>query len=358
MLTDVAVVVAEPVPAFELGVAAEIFGLPGIDPDLPRYRFSVCAERREPLRTSTGFTVTPTDDLSPLDSADLIIVTGASPAGVSPSGASPAGVSPSGASPVGSSPSGPSSAGASSPAPASEGALAGALRRAAERGATVAALCTGAFPVAASGLLDGRTATTHWAYAEELSRRFPRVTVDRDRIYVVDGPVATSAGSSAAIDLCLHLLRREFGADVANRVAREMVVPAHRSGGQAQFSRVPVTTRPDPAPGAVPDLAELLDWAADHLHQDLSVEALATRAAMSTRTFIRRFAAATGSAPAAWVREQRVRRAEQLLERTRTPIAAVARRCGFGSPDTLRRHFRRVRGVTPEAYRAAFQDRP
>jgi transcriptional regulator GlxA family with amidase domain len=315
VLTDVAVVVAEPVPAFELGIASEMFGLPAIDSELPRYRYAVCAERVRPMRTSTGFTVTPTDDLRRLDSADLIIVTGASP-----------------------------------PVPPPTEHLTAALHRAVERDATVAALCTGAFIVAATGLLDGRAATTHWAYAGELARRYPRVTVDRDRIYVVDGPIATSAGSSAAIDLCLHLVRREHGADVANRLARQMVVPAHRSGGQAQYSQTPVMP-----PQAGPGLAELLDWAAEHLDADLSVDALAARATMSTRTFIRHFVAATGATPGTWVRDQRVRRAEQLLEQADTTIAAVARRSGFGSPDTLRRHFRRVRGVTPETYRAAFR---
>jgi transcriptional regulator GlxA family with amidase domain len=317
MLTDVAVVVTEPVPAFELGIVSEIFGLPRTDPALPGYSYAVCAERRVTMRTSTGFAVRPTDDLSRLASADLVIVTGASP-----------------------------------PAPTPTPALTAALRRAAGRGATVAAVCTGAFLLAATGLLDGRTATTHWAYAAELARQHPAVTVDPDRIYVVDGPFATSAGASAAIDLCLHLIRREHGADVANRVARELVVPAHRSGGQAQYSRVPIAD--DRRPGA-DGLPALLDWAAEHLADDLSVNALAVRAAMSTRTFIRRFTEATGATPATWVREQRVRLAEQLLERENTTMASIARRCGFGSPDTLRRQFRRVRGVTPEAYRAAFR---
>ena len=315
MATDVAVVVSEPVPAFELGIASEIFGLSRLDPALPQYRYAVCAETPGPLRTSTGFLVTPSAGLDRLDRAGLIIVTGAAP-----------------------------------PVPAPTPGLTAALRRAVDRGATVAALCTGAFTVAAAGLLDGRAATTHWAYADDLATRFPRVTVDPDRIYVVDGPIATSAGASAAIDLCLHLIRRDHGADMANRVARRMVVPAHRSGGQSQFAHRPVTP-PDAGPG----LAELLDWAGEHLDADLSVEALAARAAMSPRTFIRHFAAATGTTPAAWVREQRVRRAEELLERADATIAAVARRCGFGSVDTLRRHFRRVRGVGPEEYRTAFR---
>jgi AraC family transcriptional activator FtrA len=315
MTENVAVVVGEPVPAFELGIASEIFGVRRADPSLPHYEYEVCAATPGPLRTSTGFSITPTAGLDRLAQAGLIIVTGSAP-----------------------------------PVPPPAPALVEALRQAVDRGATVAALCTGAFAVAEAGLLDGRTATTHWAYAADLAVRFPAVTVDADRIYVVDGPIATSAGASAAIDLCLHLIRREHGADVANRVAREMVVPAHRSGGQSQFSREPV-----PPPDAGPALSGLLDWATEHLDADLSVDALAARAAMSPRTFIRHFTAATGATPAAWVRGQRVRRAEQLLERADTTIAAVARHCGFGSADTLRRHFRRVRGVGPEAYRAAFR---
>jgi AraC family transcriptional regulator, transcriptional activator FtrA len=316
MPTDVAVVVSEPVPAFELGIVSELFGLPRIDPDLPRYRYAVCAARRGPLRTSTGFWVTPTHGLRRLATADLVIVTGPAP-----------------------------------PLPPPDPRLAAALRRAAARGATVAAVCTGAFVLAEAGLLDGRTATTHWAYAERLAELHPKVTVDPDRIYVLDGPVASSAGSSAAIDLCLHLIRIAHGADVANRVARELVVPAHRSGGQAQYTPTPVT--PPRLPGER-TLGSLLEWAAAHLDADLSVDALAVRAAMSARTFVRHFHESTGVTPAAWVREQRVRRAEQLLERDGATVSAIARRCGFGSADTLRRHFRRVRGVTPEQYRAGF----
>jgi AraC family transcriptional regulator, transcriptional activator FtrA len=312
VLTDVAVVVAEPVPAFELGILSEIFGLARIDPALPRYRYAVCAAEPRPMRTSTGFMITPTDGWDRLESADLIVVTGATP-----------------------------------PVPPPDPVLTGALHRAAERGATVAAVCTGAFVLADTGLLDGRTATTHWAYADRLARTHPAVTVDADRIHVVDGPVATSAGASAAVDLCLHLIRREHGAEVAGRVARELVVPAHRSGGQAQFTRTPVA---EPT-----SFGELLEWIAGHLDADLSVGALAGRAAMSVRTFVRHFTRATGTTPAAWVRDQRIRRAEELLESDRATIAAIARRCGFGGTDTLRRHFRQARGVTPEAYRAAFR---
>jgi AraC family transcriptional activator FtrA len=316
MPSDVAVVVAAPVPAFELGIVSELFWLRRMDPELPSYRFAVCAETRATVRTSTGFAITPTHTLRRLATADLIIVTGAVP------------------------PLGPS-------APA----LLAALRRAAARGATVAAVCTGAFVLGEAGLLDGRRATTHWGHTDRLAARHPGTTVEPDSIYVVDGPIATSAGASAAIDLCLHLIRVDHGADVANRVARELVVPPHRSGGQSQFTRTPVT---GPRLPGSRTLADLLDWAAAHLDADLSVDALAARAAMSPRTFARHFAAATGSSPAAWVRTQRIRLAEQLLERDGATIAAIARRCGLGSTDTLRRHFRAVRGVSPGQYRNAF----
>jgi AraC family transcriptional activator FtrA len=313
-MRDVAVVVSAPVPAFELGIVSEVFGLPRMDPGLPRYRYAVCAAEPGPLRTSTGFAVTPTHGLRRLPSADLVIVTGAAP-----------------------------------PLPPPDPRLAAALRRSAARGATVAAVCTGAFVLADAGLLAGRRATTHWAYAADLATR-PGVTVEPDRIYVLDPPIATSAGSSAAIDLCLHLIRQAHGAEVANRVARELVVPTHRSGGQQQFTPMPIA-----GPDHDGSLAALLDWAAAHLDGDLSVDALAVRAAMSTRTFVRRFTDSTGTTPAAWVRRQRVWHAERLLERGDATIAAVARRCGFGSADTLRRQFRRVRGVTPEQYRATFR---
>jgi transcriptional regulator GlxA family with amidase domain len=316
VISDVAVVVAPPVPAFEVGILSELFGLPRIDRSLPSYRYAVCAERRGPLPTTSGFAVTASHGLRRVASADLVVVTGAAP-----------------------------------PVPPPSPALAGALRRAAARGATVASVCTGAFTLAAAGLLDGRRATTHWAYTERLAREYPAVCVEPDRLYVQDGPIATSAGSSAAIDLCLQLLREAHGADVANRIARELVVPAHRSGGQAQYTQTPV----DPAPANGAPFSALLDWAVENLDGDLSLRTLADRAAMSPRTFVRRFGEATGSTPAAWVRAQRVLAAERLLEQGDLTVDAIARRTGFGSPDTLRRHFSRARGVPPETYRAAFR---
>lgn len=315
MLRDVAVVVGPPVPAFELGVLSELFGLPRIDRTLPRYRYAVCSEARGPLPTTSGFAVTPTHGLRRVARADLVMVVGAAP-----------------------------------PVPPPSPALLGALRSAARRGALVASVCTGAFALAAAGLLDGRRATTHWAYTDLLARTYPAVAVEPDSLYVIDGNVATSAGSSAAIDLCLALLRDAHGAEIANRVAREMVVPAHRSGGQTQYAEAPI----DPVDAGSP-VSSVLDWALEHLGDELAVEDLAARAAMSPRTFARRFRAATGTTPAAWLRRQRLVAAERLLETSDATVEAIAHRTGLGSGDTLRRQFARARGVPPEAYRRSFR---
>lgn len=314
MIRDVAVVVTAPVPAFELGTLSEIFGLPRIDRTLPGYRYAVCAERRRTLPTTSGFTVTPTHGLARVAGADLVFVTGAAP-----------------------------------PVPPPSPAVVAALRGAARRGAIVASVCTGAFTLAGAGLLDGRRATTHWAHADLLARTYPAVRVEHDSLYVLDGNVATSAGSSAVIDLCLALLRDAHGAEVANRVAREMVVPAHRSGGQTQYAQSPIA----PVDGS--PLSAVLDWAVEHLDRELSVADLAAQAAQSSRTFARRFREATGTTPAAWIRTQRVVAAERLLEQSTATVEAIAHRTGFGSADTLRRHFVRARGVPPEAYRRAFR---
>ena len=315
MLRDVAVVVSAPVPAFELGILSEVFGLGRIDPSLPRYRYAVCAEHLAPLPTTSGFQVTPTHGLRRLGRSDLVMVTGAAP-----------------------------------PLPAPSPALVRALRAAAARGAIVASACTGVFALAAAGLLDGRRATTHWAYAERLARAYPAVTVEPDSLYVRDGNVATSAGSTAVIDLCLALLREAHGAEIANRIARELVVPAHRDGGQTQYAETPV----EPATNGSP-VSAVLDWAIEHLADDLGVEELARRAAMSPRSFARRFREVTGTTPAAWLRRQRLLAAERLLETTSITVDAIAHRTGLGSGDTLRRQFGRARGVPPEAYRRAFR---
>ncbi|MFF8810947.1 helix-turn-helix domain-containing protein [Streptomyces pactum] len=228
------------------------------------------------------------------------------------------------------------------------GELIAALRRAHDAGARMVSLCTGAFALAAAGLLDGRRATAHWMHTAELAARYPRVRVDPAVLYVDDGDVLTSAGLTAGLDLCLHLVRRDLGAHVANQLARRMVVPAHRPGGQAQFIEAPVPVRDDEGLGPV------LDWARTHLDRPLTVADLARRAAMSPRTFYRRLRAATGATPLQWLLEQRLQRARTLLESTDLPIERIAERSGLGTANNLRHHFVRQLGVSPGAYRRAF----
>ncbi|MFG3439423.1 helix-turn-helix domain-containing protein [Nonomuraea sp. NPDC047897] len=318
MIRDVVAVVGEKVAAFELGVVCQVFGLDRSDDGLPVHDFAVCAPRPGAVPTTSGFAVHVEHGLERLAAADLVAV-----------------------------PAWPQL-----DAPVPEPLLA-ALREAAGRGARVLSICTGAFLPAAAGLLDGRRAATHWQFAGLLAERFPRVRVDRDILYVSDGPVLSSAGAAAGIDACLHLVRQEYGAATANALARRMVVPAHRSGGQAQFVEAPV-----PAPRTPYELSELIDWMQEHLAEPLTVPALAARAAMSPRTFARRFRALTGTTPHRWLLDQRLQLAEELLETTDLAVEAVAARAGFGGADTLRHHFAARRGVGPAAHRRAFRRDP
>ena len=224
-----------------------------------------------------------------------------------------------------------------------------AIRTAYERGATIAGHCTGTYVLAAAGLLDGLRATTHWRWADAFAARFPDVKLVPEVLYVDEGRIVTGAGAAAGVDMCLHLIRREYGAAVANGIARDMVVPPHRDGGQAQYVAAPV-----PADCDDERLAEVLGWAREHLHLPLTVEALAGRALMSQRSFARRFSAATGSTPHAWVLSQRLHRAEELLETADLSIEEVARQVGFGTAATLREQFVRRRGIPPRDYRRTF----
>ena len=227
--------------------------------------------------------------------------------------------------------------------------LVAALRTAHERGARIASLCTGAFVLAAAGLLDGRAAATHWMHAEELARRYPQVDVRPDVLYVDDGDVLTSAGKTAALDLCLHLVRLDLGATAATGLARRLVVPAQRSGGQAQF------IAPPPEPRSPDGLAPTLAWARARLDQPLTVGDLAGHAGLSTRQLARRMHAELRAGPLDWLHQQRIARAQELLERTDASVEQVAVSCGMGTATTLRRHFHRVVGVAPTAYRASFR---
>ena len=217
--------------------------------------------------------------------------------------------------------------------------------------ARIISFCTGAFLLAAAGLLDGRRVTTHWAWAAELAKHYPLVQVDPHRLYIDDGQVLTSAGTAAAIDLSLHIVRQDYGADIAAAVARRMVVPLHRDGGQAQYIETPLllpTNEEEP-------FGATLAWLASHLGEELTVEQMAARAVMSPRTFARRFRAILGTTPHQWLLRQRVVLAQRLLETTNEPVERIATRCGFGSAATLRLHFQRLLHISPQTYRHAFQ---
>jgi transcriptional regulator GlxA family with amidase domain len=229
-------------------------------------------------------------------------------------------------------------------------ALPQALRLARSRGQRILSLCTGAFVLAAAGLLDGHAATTHWSECAELARRYPRVRVDPGVLYVDEGDLLTSAGSAASVDLCLHVVERDYGAEIAAKVARDLVVPLYRSGGQAQYIESPILL-PDNG-----DLfADTMEWLRRHLAETVTVADLAERSAMSARTFARRFLASTGTTPLAWLTRERLRFAQRLLETSDAPVDLVARESGFGSPDNLRKHFARTLRTTPQAYRRTFR---
>ncbi len=227
-----------------------------------------------------------------------------------------------------------------------------ALRRAHAAGTRLISLCTGAFVLAAAGLLDGRRATTHWTECSALHRRYPTVTVDPSVLYVDGGDILTSAGSAASIDLCLHVVRLDHGAEMANRLARQLVVPPYRDGGQAQYIDMPL---PDIEEADL--FSDTMTWLQGHLDQSVTVEELATRSAMSRRTFARRFASSTGTTPFQWLLRQRIQLAERMLETTDLPIEVVARRAGFVNAGNLRKHFARVVRTTPLAYRNTFASR-
>lgn len=305
------------VGTFGLGVVSEVFGYDRTADGLPGYDFAVAAVRPGPVRTDTGLVVHAEHGLERLASADLVCVLGWQHGEVDP--------------------------------PAE---LLAALRAVVARGGRVMSHCSGAFVIAAAGLAEGRTLATHWQHVAELAARYPGVTVDADVLYVDADPIFSSAGTAAGIDTCLYLLRREHGAGVANEIARRMVVPPHREGGQAQYVRAPVPEVDDTS-----RLREVLDWAQHHLGEPLSVDQLAARALMSPRSFARHFTTATGSSPHAWLLGQRVALAQQLLEDTDLGVEEVARRSGLGAVTTLRHHFTRRLGTSPQAYRRTFRGR-
>lgn len=304
----------EPQSPFELACAAEVFG--GDRPDLPtHYTFEICTRRPGPLPTTVGHALLVESGLDALGRADTVIVPGWQPAG----------------------------------GPVPDDVL-DALRSAHRRGARIVSICTGAFVLARAGLLAGRRATTHWRRSDRLAEDFPEVIVVGDVLYVDHGDVATSAGSGAGIDLCLHLVRSDLGSFYAAQVARSMVLPPHRDGSQLQYAAPPAPARPGPDAS----LAPVLEWALTRLEADLSVGRLAAHAGLSPRTFARRFVRQVGTSPGQWLLQQRLDAARSLLERTELPVETVAVRVGLSSAVNLRRRFRTALGTTPGAYRRVF----
>lgn len=300
---------------FEFGVAYEVFGLPRPEMGPDWYRYQVVAVEDGPLRAAGGLTVTADGAVADLARADLIVMPGWR------------------------------AIDSEAPAPLLE-----ALRHAHARGARVMSLCSGITVLAQAGLLDGLRATTHWRYAASIAARFPDIALDPSVLYVDNGQVLTAAGSAAGIDLCLHVVRRDFGTEAANSVARRLVVPPHREGGQAQFIPGPVARDHEKD-----RLNPLFDWMRENIASDLPLAMLARRAGMSLRSFQRRFEAATGQAPGEWIAMTRLREAQRLLETmARADLEEIARLAGYGSAANLRHHFRTRLGISPAAYRRQF----
>lgn len=307
----VAVLALPNVVPFNLGVPGQVFGAPTAEL-AGRYELLVCSPGRK-VRTCEGLILQTEHGLEVLARADLIILAGTAPVTVE--------VRPD---------------------------VAGALHAAYARGARLVSLCTGAFVLAATGLLDGRRATTHWLYSEDLASRYPTIDVQPEVLFIDDGQVLTSAGLAAGIDLCLHIVRSDHGAEIANRCARYVVSAPHRPGGQAQYIEAPVPTV------LVNPLAATQGWMLDHLDHDISLDDMAVHAGMSRRTFTRRFRSETGTTPLQWLLDQRILYARRLLESTDRSIDQVAESCGMRNGTMLRRHFRAVTGTTPSAYRETF----
>jgi transcriptional regulator GlxA family with amidase domain len=312
MIRNVAVLVYDGVSPFELGVLHEAWGSDRSDDGLPVMDFAICAPEAGPVLSQGGFSMVVDHDLSRAEEADLLAVPACEEGRPVPE------------------------------------AVLRALRDGHARGAKILSLCTGAFVLGEAGLLDGRSCTTHWRHSNRLAARFPAARVVPEVLYVDDGQVLTSAGTAAGIDACLHLWREEYGAAAASIIARRMVVPPQREGGQAQYIRTPV---PD---CDVETLGPLLVWLTENLREQHTVESLAAAANMSPRTFARRFRAETGTTPHAWITRQRVLRSEELLETTDRSVDWIAGEVGFGTAAMLRHHFTKVRSVSPQQYRRTF----
>ena len=314
-MKTVAVIVQDGFAPFEFGVACEAFGLDRTADGIPNFDFRIVTPEPGAVASKMGFSINIENDLSFAYEADLVVV---------------------------------------SPTPREfwthmDERVLEVVRQAVAREAWVLSVCSGSFVLAAAGVLDGRRATTHWMYAQMMAEMYPLVDVDPDVLYVQDGRIITSAGTAAGLDACLHLLRQELGAEMTNTIARRMVVPPQRDGGQAQFIDKPLPV------AASMSLAPVSDWMLQNLRADLSVDQLAARAHMSPRTFARRFKADFGATPAAWLSRQRILHAQRLLEKTDLGLDRIAYESGFGSAAVLRQNFARTLGLTPTAYRSRFR---
>ena len=313
-LRDVVALAYQGLCTFEFGIVVELFGLARPELKTDWYRFKVCALEDGPLRATGGVTVTASCGVEELNRAGTIVIPGWR-----------------------------------NPAERPPEALLKALNKAHRRGARLVSICSGVFVLAEAGLLDGKTVTTHWRYVDQLRSRFPKVRVDPNVLYIDNGSVMTSAGSAAGIDLCLHIVRSDYGASIANQVARRLVVSPHRDGGQAQY--VPEPIRANASQG----LAKLLEWIEANLDKNLTVDALSRKAAMSPRNFARRFREETGTTPYRWITYQRVLSAQRHLEESDDSIDAVAQAVGIQTAATFRHHFRQFFRITPTDYRKRFR---
>jgi AraC family transcriptional regulator, transcriptional activator FtrA len=311
--TSVSVLAFDGMSVFEIGIVTEVFGLPRPEFDLPWYQLVICAEEPGPVRVLGGASLATPHGLDAFAAAATLIVPGVPDVTADPSPR-----------------------------------LVAALRRAHRRGARIVSLCSGAYALAGAGLLDGRRATTHWRYADLLRRRYPAVFVDPNVLYTDDGDVLTSAGSAAGLDLCLHVVRRDHGAAIANAVARRLVIQPHRDGGQAQFIEAPLARADDDR------VARSMTWALAHLAEPITVDTLAGRAHMSPRSYLRHFARSTGTTPVRWLINQRIQASLALLETGNGTVEAIASAVGFDTAVTYRHHFHRIMRTSPTAYRRAF----
>lgn len=309
----VAIVIYDQIGTFTLGLAMEVFARPLPEDDYPGYDVTVVSAEGRSVTAHGGMRISATGSLKDLRRARIIVI--------------------------------PAWRGNDERPPQR---LLSELRRAAQRGAILVSICDGAFVLAHAGLLDGLRATTHWADIPDLKAQFPKIRTEDDMLYVDEGNILTSAGGASGIDACLHLVRRDFGTRIANAVARRMVIPPHRDGGQRQYVATPIPAH------AGRTLSMTMDWARGQLHMPISTKEFARQAAMSERTFLRRFQDEVGLSPKTWLTSERMRAAQELLERTNMPMPEVGQAVGYTSPETFRAAFRRIVGVPPSTYRGRF----